>query len=62
MDVTCMNVRLYKCTTCTTVRLYTTGDLMERDKTGRMRSGLKLQYKHSANILGYDIIVNKLSH
>jgi hypothetical protein len=37
------------------------GDLVERDKIGKMGGGLTSQYKHSANFLGDDIIVNKLS-
>jgi hypothetical protein len=38
-----------------------TEDLMKRDKIGKMGGGLTLQYKHSANFLGDDIIVNKSS-
>jgi len=34
---------------------------MKWDKTSKMGSGLTSQYKHSANLIGDDIIVNKLS-
>ncbi|KEH26353.1 hypothetical protein MTR_6g052880 [Medicago truncatula] len=43
-------------------KLYMTGDSMSRDKTGKMGGGLTSQYKHSANFLGDDTIVNKSSH
>jgi len=33
----------------------------KRDKTGMMGGGLTSQYKHSANSLGDDTIVNKSS-
>jgi len=35
---------------------------MKRDKTCKMGGGVTSQYKHSANFLGDDIIVNKSSH
>ena len=35
-----------------------TDDLMKQDKTGKMGVGLTSQYKHSANFLGDDVIVN----
>jgi len=35
---------------------------MKRDKTSKMWGELTLQYKHSANFLGDDVIVNKSSH
>jgi hypothetical protein len=38
-----------------------TCDSMKRDKISRMGGGLTSQYKHSANFLGDDIIVNKSS-
>jgi len=34
---------------------------MKRDKTSKMGGGVISQYKHSANFLGDDIIVDKLS-
>ena len=39
-----------------------TGDSMERDRTCKIGGGLTAQYKHSANFLGVDIIVNKSGH
>jgi len=35
-----------------------TGDLVELDRTCEIGGGLTAQYKHSANFLGVDIIVN----
>jgi hypothetical protein len=34
---------------------------MKRDKTGKMGGGMTLHYKHSANFLGDDVIVNILN-
>jgi len=39
-----------------------TGDSMEQDRTCKIGGGLTAQYKHSANFLGVDIIVNKSGH
>ena len=39
-----------------------TGDLMEQDWTCKMGGGMPAQYKHSANLLGVDAIVNKSGH
>jgi len=38
------------------------GDSMRRDKTCKIGGGLTTQYKHLANFLGVDIIVNKSGH
>jgi len=56
MNVTCMDVctSLYDCIT-----IYDRWDSKKWDKTCRMGGGLTSQYKHSANFLGDDIIVNK---
>ena len=35
---------------------------MKWDKTGKMGGGVTSQYKHLANFLGDDVIVNKSSH
>jgi len=35
---------------------------MEQDKTCKVGGGLSTQYKHSANFLGNDIIVNRSGH
>jgi len=39
-----------------------TGDSMEQHKTCKIEGGLTAQYKHSANFVGVDIIVNKSGH
>jgi len=62
----CMNERdLYDCINCRwlydCIIAYDKRNSMKRDKTGKMGGGLTSQYKHSANFLGDDIIVNKSS-
>jgi len=39
-----------------------TGDSREQDRTSKVGGGLTAQYKHSTNILGFDVIVNKSGH
>ena len=39
-----------------------TGDSMEQDVTCKIGGELTAQYKHSTNLLGVDIIVNKSGH
>jgi len=39
-----------------------TSDSMEQDRTCKIGGGLTAQYKHSANFLGFDVIVNKSGH
>jgi len=50
---------MYECDLNQPYKLHMTGDSMEQDRMCKIGGGLTAHYKHSANFLGIDVIMNR---